>query len=175
MLPEEKVLMKSARPSGSSGQLTRWPNGHSRSARAKSAKLPAYKNAALPIEKRVHDLLGRMTLEEKAAQMMCLWQKKAETLLDADGNFDFEKAKASFKKGQGIGQVGRPSDAGKGKDPKENAELTNAIQKFFIEHSRLGIPVIFHEECLHGQAAIGGTSFSQPIGLAATFNPELIE
>jgi beta-glucosidase len=55
------------------------------------------------------------------------------------------------------------------------AELTNAIQKFFIEESRLGIPVIFHEECLHGHAAVGATSFAQPIGLAGTFNPALVE
>src|SRR5206468_4542245 len=137
-------------------------------------KIPPYRNPGLPIEKRVQDLLGRMTLEEKAAQMMCVWQKKAETLLDAEGNFDLPKAKASFKKGHGIGQVGRPSDAGKGKDAKDNAELTNAIQKFFIDHSRLGIPDIFHEECLHGQASVGATSFSQPIGLAATFNPDLL-
>ena len=55
------------------------------------------------------------------------------------------------------------------------AELTNAIQKFFVENSRLGIPVIFHEECLHGHAAIGGTSFPQPIALGASFDPELVE
>ncbi len=85
------------------------------------------------------------------------------------------KAKAAFKKGHGLGQVGRPSDAGKGKNAREMAELTNAIQKFFIENSRLGIPVMFHEECLHGHAAVGGTSFPQPIGLAATFNPGLVE
>jgi beta-glucosidase len=55
------------------------------------------------------------------------------------------------------------------------AELTNAIQRFFIGQSRLGIPVIFHEECLHGLAAIGGTSFPQPIALGAMFHPELVE
>ena len=55
------------------------------------------------------------------------------------------------------------------------AELTNAIQKFFVENSRLGIPVIFHEECLHGHAAVGGTSFPQPIALGASFDPELVE
>jgi beta-glucosidase len=55
------------------------------------------------------------------------------------------------------------------------AELTNAIQKFFLEESRLGIPVIFHEECLHGHAARDGTSFPQPIGLGATFNRGLVE
>ena len=124
---------------------------------------------------RVQDLLQRMTLEEKAAQMMCVWQKKSETLIDTAGNFDFQKAKASFKEGRGLGQVGRPSDAAGGKDAKATAELTNAIQKFFIGHSRLGIPVMFHEECLHGYAAKDATGFSQPIGLAATFNPELVE
>jgi beta-glucosidase len=116
-----------------------------------------------------------MTLAEKAAQMMCVWQKKADTLLNADGQFDLQKARASFKDRAGLGQVGRPSDAGKGKTAQEMAELTNAIQKFFLEHSRLGIPVIFHEECLHGHAAIDGTSFPQPIGLAATFDPDLVQ
>ncbi len=137
--------------------------------------IPPYRNPALAAEKRVKDLLSRMTLEEKAAQMMCVWQKKAETLVDADGRFDLAKARTAFKKGHGIGQVGRPSDAGKGQDARGMAELTNAIQKFFLEHSRLGIPVIFHEECLHGHAALHGTSFPQPIGLGATFNPQLVE
>ncbi|HVU26431.1 MAG TPA: glycoside hydrolase family 3 N-terminal domain-containing protein [Verrucomicrobiae bacterium] len=147
-----------------------------------AAKMPNYKNAELAPEKRVKDLLARMTLEEKAAQMMCVWQEKNSKLLDANGDFDFAKAKAAFKNGRGIGQVGRPSDAGspptepwRGKTARGMAELTNAIQKFFIEHSRLGIPVFFHEECLHGHAANEGTSFSQPIGLGATFNPKLVE
>jgi beta-glucosidase len=73
------------------------------------------------------------------------------------------------------GQVGRPSDAGKGKNARGMAELTNAIQKFFVEESRLGIPVMFHEECLHGHAAVDGTSFPQPIALGATFNPDLVQ
>ncbi len=143
--------------------------------RTGSAKQPLYKNSGAPAQKRVQDLLSRMTLEEKAAQMMCIWQSKPETMVDADGNFDLQKAKATFKKGLGLGQVGRPSDAGKGKDARGMAQLTNDIQKFFLENSRLGIPVIFHEECLHGQAAPGATSFAQPIGLGATFNPELVE
>jgi beta-glucosidase len=148
----------------------------------KTPSIPAYKNPSLSAEKRVKDLLARMTLEEKAAQMMCIWQEKNTKLLDQDGNFDLNKARAGFKNGRGIGQVGRPSDAGspptepwKGKNARGMAELTNAIQKFFIENSRLGIPVFFHEECLHGHAARDGTSFPQPIGLGATFNPELIE
>jgi beta-glucosidase len=151
------------------------PASHMVSPSEQNGPTPLYKNPRQPVAQRVQDLLQRMSLEEKVAQMMCVWQKKSETLTDAAGNFDFEKAKSSFKKGHGLGQVGRPSDAGGGKDPKGTAELTNAIQKFFIEHSRLGIPVFFHEECLHGHAAKDATSFSQPIGLAGTFNPDLIE
>ena len=145
-------------------------------------KQPDYRRPALAPEKRVRDLLARMTLEEKAAQMMCLWQEKSTKLLDAEGNFDPAKAKVAFKRGHGIGQVGRPSDAGSkpldgriGLSPRATAELTNAIQKFFIGNSRLGIPVIFHEECLHGHAAIGATSFPQPIALGGTFDPALVE
>ncbi|MGA7291565.1 MAG: glycoside hydrolase family 3 N-terminal domain-containing protein [Terriglobales bacterium] len=116
-----------------------------------------------------------MTLEEKAGQMLCIWQQKPKTLVDADGNFDSAKANESFKDGHGLGQIGRPSDAGKGLGPSQMAETTNAIQKFFIENTRLGIPVVFHEECLHGHAAVGGTSFPQPIALGATFNTDLVK
>ena len=151
-------------------------------ARKAASSLPAYRNPTLAPEKRVRDLLKRMTLAEKAAQMMCVWQQKAQKLVDAEGNFDPKKAKAAFRQGHGLGQVGRPSDAGApaaapwlGRTARQMAELTNAIQRFFIEHSRLGIPVIFHEECLHGHAARDATSFPQPIGLGATFNPGLVE
>jgi beta-glucosidase len=148
----------------------------------KPAQVPLYKNPVAAPEKRVKDLLGRLTLEEKAAQMMCVWQEKKTKLLDEHGNFDLKKARANFKNGIAIGQVGRPSDAGsppaepwKGKNAREMAELTNAIQDFFIKNSRLGIPVFFHEECLHGHAAQDGTSLPQPIALAATFNSALVE
>ena len=149
---------------------------------SKPTRILPYKNPSVAPEKRVKDLLARMSLEEKAAQMMCVWQEKKTKLLDDQGNFDLAKAMANFKNGTAIGQVGRPSDAGspptepwKGRNARQMAELTNAIQKFFTEHSRLGIPVFCHEECLHGHAAQDGTSFPQPIALGATFNTELIE
>lgn len=134
-----------------------------------------YRDPDLSPDERTDDLLSLMTLEEKVAQMMCIWNQKSERLLDAEGNFDKTKAKKSFKDGYGLGQVGRPNDSGGGTTARKMAELTNEIQRFFIENSRLGIPVIFHEECLHGLAAKDSTSFSQPIGLAGTFNPDLIE
>jgi beta-glucosidase len=134
-----------------------------------------YRDASRPIDERVADLLARMTLEEKVAQMLCVWQKKPEKLVDEQGRFDAEKAARAFADGNGLGQVGRPSDAGGGLGARRMAELTNDIQRFFAERSRLGIPVIFHEECLHGEAAPEGTSFPQPIGLGATFDPGLVE
>src|SRR5579859_2737288 len=150
--------------------------------RTRRPAIPPYKNPNLPSSHRVKDLLSRMTLEEKAAQMVCVWQQKQDKLVDEHGRFDAVRAKAAFREGHGLGQVGRPSDAGsppgkpwEGQTARGMAELTNAIQKFFLENTRLGIPVIFHEECLHGHAARDATSFPQPIGLGATFNPVLVE
>ena len=133
----------------------------------------AYKNVNLSAEERTKDLIGRMTLPEKIAQMHCVWQTKQQLLLDTAGNFDIDKARKNFK--DGLGQVGRPSDTKGGIDPYQTVVLTNAIQKYFIEETRLGIPVFYHEECLHGHAAKGATSFPQPIAMAATFNPALTE
>jgi beta-glucosidase len=136
---------------------------------------PAYRDPSRSVTERVEDLLSRMTLEEKVAQMLGIWQQKPATLVDERGRFDADKARARFASGDGLGQVGRPSDAGGGLGARQMAELTNDIQRFFLEHTRLGIPVIFHEECLHGHAAPEGTSFPQPIGLGATFDPELVQ
>src|SRR5690349_13435065 len=93
---------------------------------------PRYRDARLPTEKRVRDLLTRMTLAEKAAQMQCVWQTKATTLLGSDGKFDLQKARTAFKLGHGVGQVGRPSDAGPGLNARQMAEVTNDIQRFFV-------------------------------------------
>lgn len=133
---------------------------------------PDYLNASIPTPQRVADLLGRMTIEEKAAQMVCVWNEKATKLLDDTGTFDADRATEHFA--DGLGQVGRPGDSDGGVEPVPFAELTNAIQKHFVENSRLGIPVQFHDECLHGFVARNATSFAQPIGLGATFNPNLV-
>jgi beta-glucosidase len=134
-----------------------------------------YMDRTRSADERAEDLLSRMTLEEKVAQMVGIWRQKAETLVDEQGRFDLQKARQAFGDGRGLGQVGRPSDAGGGLTARQMAELTNAIQRFFLEETRLGIPVIFHEECLHGHAAREGTSFPQPIGLGATFDTALVE
>src|SRR4051812_33337213 len=133
-----------------------------------------YRERSASVQDRTADLLARMSVEEKAVQMTCVWNLKKEMLLDDDGHFDPAKAAKHFGHGHGIGQVGRPGGFGGGIGPRTMAELTNAIQRFFVENSRLGIPVFFHDECLHGHVGVGSASFPQPIGLAATFNPDLV-
>ncbi len=132
-----------------------------------------YKNSGLPVKHRVADLLKRMTLEEKVAQMVCLWRQKKTVLFDEEGKLDLSRLPVCCE--HGIGQIARLSDTGGGLGPVEMARLANTLQKFFVEGTRLGIPVMFHEECLHGLAGKEATSYPQPIGLAATFNPELVE
>ncbi len=135
--------------------------------------LSDYKDPKLPIEKRVAGLINRMTAEEKVAQMLCIWGQKKTMLFDEAGNINLEQLGLYLP--YGIGQIGRLSDTNDGLNALEMAHLANSIQKYFVEETRLGIPVFFHEECLHGLVAKDATSYPQPIGLASTFNPELIE
>src|SRR4051794_23179881 len=137
---------------------------------------PLYKDASQPLERRVADLVGRMTLDEKVAQTLAVWQQK-RGLVDASGAFDPGKAQAILQ--YGIGQITRVSDGvdrgGRRRSARETVELANAIQRWVVEHTRLGIPVMFHEEALHGLAAVGSTHFPVPIGLASTWDPALVE
>jgi beta-glucosidase len=128
-----------------------------------------YWNSKLPLSRRVEDLLARMTLEEKVGQMLCIWNAKRQ-IIDAEGRFDPARAPKWFK--VGIGRIERPSD---GHGARAEAEFTNAIQRWVKENTRLGIPVIFHEEALHGLQGPEATSFPQAIALASTWNLELVE
>jgi beta-glucosidase len=149
-------------------------------AAASSEDVPVYKDASKTVEQRVEDLLARMTLEEKVAQLGGLWEDKNE-FLDEDGRFI--EALAGEVMPHGIGQISRPSDnIGRGVggvDPNRTArntvELVNAIQRYLVKETRLGIPAIMHEEGLHGFAARGATHFPQAIALAATWDPALVE
>lgn len=132
-----------------------------------------YKDPSLVVDDRVNDLLRRMTLDEKVAQMQCLWVKKKALLLNAEGKPDAEMVRRNLP--HGVGQIARLSDTNGGLTARETAEYANTIQRLLIENTRLGIPAIFHEECLHGLAAREATSYPVPIGLASTFNPALIE
>jgi beta-glucosidase len=141
---------------------------------------PVYKDPAAPVEQRVQDLLSRMTLEEKIAQITAVWTGKND-LLDAKGNFSPEAAQRLYP--AGIGHFTRPSDRQNVGSPlstpfrneRETVELINAIQRHAARSTRLGIPVLFHEEGLHGFQALGGTSFPQAIALASSWDPALLE
>ncbi len=130
---------------------------------------PPYLDPTLPIERRIDDLLGRMTLEEKVGQMLCLWQGK-RAITDSAGRFDPSHPPDWFR--IGVGRIERPGD---GRGARAEAEYTNAIQRWMKEHTRLGIPVMFHEEALHGLEGEQATSFPQAIALASTWNPELVQ
>lgn len=134
-----------------------------------------YKDSTLPVSKRVDDLLRLMTLEEKVAQTQAYWRHFKNDMLDEMGDLNPEKAKVLFQDGYGIGQISLHYDEGGGKDARGMAELTNELQTFVMENNRLGIPALFHGECLHGHAAVDGTSFPVPIGIGATFNTELAQ
>ncbi|GMN14100.1 glycoside hydrolase family 3 N-terminal domain-containing protein [Altererythrobacter sp. MTPC7] len=138
-----------------------------------------YWNANLPVEQRVEDLLARMTLEEKVAQIITVWDSKG----DIQGEDDvFDPAKAAAKYPDGIGQIARPSDRLGPSSPREvpRRSIEDSIQyvidaqKWAMEETRLGIPILFHEESLHGFAAKDATAFPQSIGLASTWDPDLI-
>ncbi|HMN46167.1 MAG TPA: glycoside hydrolase family 3 N-terminal domain-containing protein [Povalibacter sp.] len=141
---------------------------------------PVYKDPQALIDARVEDLLGRMTLEEKIAQITTVWTEK-NAILTARGQFDSAKARQLYP--AGIGQFGRPSDlqeAGSAlqtpfRDERDTVELINAIQRHALTQTRLGIPVLFHEEGLHGYAARNATSFPQSIALASSWDPQLLE
>jgi beta-glucosidase len=155
-----------------------------------AAEPPPYRDAKRPVEQRVDDLLSRMTLEEKVAQMQGVWQTK-DLIQDDKGQFSADAAMKNFP--NGIGQISRPGDrvgtkvdnqqkiaAGAtanvvNRNGKEASEYANAAQKWAVEKTRLGIPLLLHEEALHGFVARGATSFPQAIALASTWDPPLVE
>jgi beta-glucosidase len=146
-----------------------------------TAQAPAsipYQDATLPVAARVDDLLARMTLDENVAQMLGVWNNKG-AIQDAQGQF--APATAGDLLQNGLGQVSRPSEiAGtptgpRTRTPLQEAQFTNAIQHWVMEHTRLKIPVMFHEEALHGLVAPKGTMFPVPLALASTWDPDLLE
>lgn len=147
-------------------------------ARDASLKGARYLDPRRPVAERVTDLLRRMTLEEKLAQLQGYWLPKEGVLVDAEGRFTPDAEATRKLLAHGLGQIARPSEHENRKrnlGPRAMAELTNQLQRWVRERTRLGIPLMFHEEGLHGLQAPGATSLPQPIALAATFDPELVE
>ena len=143
-------------------------------------KLP-YRDATLPIEERVNDLLSRMTTEEKVGQLRCTL---AWDYYETDGKKVVPSEK--FKKDIAEGQIGMlwgtyradpwtRKSLENGLNPELAAKAGNALQKYVLEHTRLGIPLFLAEEAPHGHMAIGTTVFPTGFGMAATWSPQLIE
>ena len=125
--------------------------------------IPAYKNPDNPVEVRVADLLKRMTLEEKIAQMQDLKFKD----FSVDGKVDTVKMD-SVLKGMSYASV-----FGSRLSVEQMQESMFAINKYMAEHNRLGIPVLGEAESLHGLIHDGATIFPQSIALSSTFNPDI--
>lgn len=141
---------------------------------------------------RVEGLIAEMTLDEKLAQISCIWLTKGE-VLDDQGNFQPEEMEKRHP--HGVGCFARPQDTQgmereierkgvndatvvrsmTGRNPAGTVALVNDIQKWHIENTRMGIPTLFHEEGLHGYQAFEATSFPQSIALASTFDTDLAE
>ncbi len=126
-----------------------------------------YEDATKPVADRVADLLGRMTIQEKTAQLGAIWFSE----FIGGGSFDDDRAAELLV--DGIGQVTRIG-ASTALRPEESAALVNRLQRIAMETTRLGIPIVIHEEAVAGYSARGATVFPQAIGLAASFDPDLL-
>ncbi|MGV8826678.1 MAG: glycoside hydrolase family 3 N-terminal domain-containing protein [Breznakibacter sp.] len=142
---------------------------------------PLYKNAKQPVDLRVKDLIGRMTLEEKVGQMLCPlgWEMYEKKGVDVIHSAKFEQ----FVKGRHIGMLWAVYRADpwtrktleNGLNPELAAKAGNALQRYVMDNTRLGIPIFLAEEAPHGHMAIGTTVFPSGIGMAATWSPAVIE
>ena len=124
-------------------------------------RVPEYRDPKLPIPDRVADLVKRMTLEEKVDQLAG-GRRRLVAIQDPEGQAIFQKFRELF----------RNESQASGRDA---AELRNQAQKYLVEKTRLGIPALFQGEALHGYMAYGSTSFPQVLGLASTWDPELVQ
>ncbi|HVS98375.1 MAG TPA: glycoside hydrolase family 3 N-terminal domain-containing protein [Puia sp.] len=131
---------------------------------AQSERLPVYKNPSAPVESRVRDLLRRMTLREKIAQMQDL---SLSDIYSGD-SLDEEKLKRF------LGGMSRGCMEGMGLTAEKYAGDVNRVQKYLVEKTRLGIPMLATSEALHGCVHGGATVYPQAIALGSTFNPSLI-
>jgi beta-glucosidase len=127
-----------------------------------------YRDSTAPVEERIADLLLRMTRAEKLAQLGSAW---AFEFVDEDGILRADRL-ASLAP-DGLGELTRLAGS-TNLLPVQVAKVANEIQRFFVEETRLGIPILVHEECLHGLLAWGAPCFQQSIGAAASFDPRLV-
>ena len=149
-----------------------------------SDNVPAYKNPDLPVNKRVDDLISRMTVEEKLGQLLCPlgWPMYEKTETEEGATVGVSDEYRKFVGEQFGGMLWATFRADpwtrktldNGLNPKLAAEAYNALQRYAIDSTRLGIPMILAEEAPHGHMAIGATVFPTSIGLASTWDKALI-
>ncbi|MEO5795218.1 MAG: glycoside hydrolase family 3 protein, partial [Rhodoferax sp.] len=140
---------------------------------------PLYQDPRQPIPQRVADLLGRMTLTEKTAQMHAFW-----LVLSEDGEHQVRPGEAFIGRSDpaevrrrlahGLGQITRPLGT-HGVDAATGVRALNRLQRYLRFETRLGIPAISHEECLMGMMTRDGTLFPSALAMSATWNPALIQ
>jgi beta-glucosidase len=150
-------------------------------ARAQEGQNAIYKDANAAIPDRVHDLLGRMTVEEKVAQLESGWT------LPPFGTFQIPSA----VEGDHINEVVAKKIASNGlgtyafldeflgtggqHNPRIGAQHRNLLQSWIMKNTRLGIPIMFHGEALHGAVTTGATSFPAAVALGSTWDPDLLQ
>ena len=133
-------------------------------AQDKAAPTDKYRNPNLTAEERTADLLPRLTLEEKVAQISGGWESHAD-VLDTTGTYTSEEARKVFDRWWDP-EIVFPA--------KRAAILRNAVQRYLREKTKFGIPALFMGEGLHGFMEYGSTSFPQALGLASTWDPDLV-
>ena len=142
----------------------------------RQSEVPLYRDPAAAVDERVSDLLARMTLDEKIAQLHAAWLKLSSDGKHEARTVDFAHGDAATVETilqHGLGQITRPLGTHT-VDPKEGVRALNALQRQMVEETRLGIPVMSHEECLVGLMIKDATLFPSPLNYAATWNPALV-
>ncbi|SLK19522.1 MULTISPECIES: glycoside hydrolase family 3 N-terminal domain-containing protein [unclassified Paenibacillus] len=139
-----------------------------------------YKDASLPVQERTQDLLGRMTTEEKIGQLIqpMGWKtyvKEADSTVQVTDEFKKDIAEGGMGSLYGALRADPWTEVTleTGLTPRQGAVATNEIQRYAMENSRLGIPILFGEECSHGHMAIGATVFPVPLAVGSAWNTEL--
>ena len=154
-----------------------------KSTAAPSRKAQRVLDASHPVDARVADLLRRMTLEEKIAQLRGGWHHSLGCHRKVDGKLEIADYYKKILDEPGLGLFGSPLRADpwsgitleKGLSPREAAEFVNMLQQYLRDHTRLGIPAFIGNDGHRGHHGIGATMFPQLCGMGATFNPALQE